>query len=142
MGIGNEIIDDPLSRFLNEENSRNAGVRNPVTGIREPYSKAEREKLRNDEIKRKSEVKKRILLMLLNDDLGREWLYDLLVTCNVFGTPFTPDDRLTAYNAGALYVGKLLEADIKRAGIREYFQMCEEGYEREVMFDDMVTDKS
>lgn len=135
-------IDDPLARFYDEEKSRTAGVKHPVTGMREPYDKAKRDQIRTDEIKRKVQVKKRILSWLLADDLGREWLYDLLVSCNVEGTPFASTDRLTAYNAGALHVGMLLKADIKNAGIREYFLMLQEGWEREKLWDDTLADKS
>jgi hypothetical protein len=135
-------IDDPLARFYDEEQSRNAGIKNPITGIREPYQKAEREAKRNDEIKRKSQIAKHVLTQLMEQDLGREWLYDLLNTCNVFGTPYTVDTQLTAYNAGAMFVGKMIEGELKKYCPKNYFTMCEEGWNREKIWDDVVADKA
>ena len=138
-----EIIDDPLARFFDEEQSRNAGVKNPVTGLRESVDKAKQRENHVNEIKRKVQLKKRILTQLLNDDLGREWLYDLLITCNVFGTPYVPVDAyLTAYNAGALYIGRVLESEIKKSDARMYFLMCQEGWDRENTWNDVVADKT
>ncbi len=141
MGIGNTIIDDPLARFYEEEQSREAGIKDPVTGFRTPVNKAQQREMHNDEIKRKQEVKKRILSQLLNDDLGREWLYDLLDYCGLFRTPYASNERQTVYNSGALDVGKFLESGIKKVGIREYFLMVQEGWERETMWNDAVGDK-
>lgn len=135
------LIDDPLARFFNEEQSRNAGIKNPITGFREPVDKAKQREKHADEIKRKVQVRKHILTQLLNDDLGREWLYDMLVTCNIFGTPYTVDPSLTAYNAGALYIGRLLESDIRKADIKSYFLMCQEGWDREKTWDEVLADK-
>jgi hypothetical protein len=134
------IIDDPLARFLNEEQSRNSGVKNPQTGIREEYDTMMKQKLRNDEAKRKSEVSKRIITMLMNDDLGREWLFDRLTECNVFGTPFHVDPVLSAFNAGALHFGRMLESEIKKFSIKLYGTMIEEGLNREKIWDDHAAD--
>ena len=142
MGIGDNIIDDPLSRFMNEEDAREAGIKDPVTGIRTPVDKAQQKQLRNDEIKRKQEVKKRVLTQLLNDDLGREWLYDLLDYCGMFQSLYANTDRQTSYNNGARHIGEFIESGIKKSGIREYFLMLEEGWERGKMWDDMAGDKS
>lgn len=133
-------IDDPIARFLDEEQSRNAGVRNPTTGIREEHDTAQRQRLRADEGKRKNEVIKRIILNLMQGELGREWLFDLLTTCNVFGTPFTADPVATAYNSGALYIGRMIENDIKKFAIKEYGAMLEEGWDRSKMWDDVAAD--
>lgn len=145
MAHGDPIIDDPLDRFLKEEEAReqarDAGVKDAVTGVRTPVNKAEKQKLRGEEIKRRKAVTKHVLSILLNEDIGREWLYEQLIRCNVFGTPFAGDDRSTAYNAGALYYGKILESDIKKIDIRQYFRMLQEGWERETMWDDSITDK-
>ncbi len=136
MGIGNDIIDDPLARFYDEEQSRESGIKDPITGIRTPIDKAKQRESRNNEIKRKEEVKQRILGQLINDDLGREWLYDLLHYCGVFRSPYATDDRQMVYNSGALDVGKFIESGIKKVGIQEYFLLLKEGWEREKMWDD------
>lgn len=135
-------IDDPLSRFYEEEQSREAGVKNPVTGLREEYDTAARQKKRHDEISRKSQVSKHIITQLMQQDLGREWLYDLLTSCNAFGTPYAVDPQLTAYNAGAMYVGKLIESDIKKFTPKEFFNMLEEAWTRDAIWNDEVVDST
>lgn len=135
------IIDDPLARFYDEEQSRSAGVKNPQTGIREEHDLAKKQQIRVDEGRRKSEVSKRIVLGLIQDELGREWLYDILMICNVFGTPFTADPVITAYNSGALFVGRMIESDMKKFDIKSYALMIQEGLERERMWNDEAADK-
>lgn len=135
------IIDDPLARFFAEENSRESGIKNPVTGIREQYDTAERQRLRHDEIKRKSQVSARVLKPLMETELGREWVYDKLVDANVFGTPFNVDPIASAYNAGALFTGRMLEAEVKKHAPENYFLMLREAHDRTVAWDEVVADK-
>ena len=138
----NDIIPDPLSVFDAETAAIEAGVKDPVTGIRMPYNKAEREQKRNDENKRKLQVAKHIITQLMEQELGREWLYDQLTLCNVFGTPYNPaDTHLTAYNAGALIIGRGIENDIKKHSPKRYLMMLEEGWTREQLWNDEVADK-
>ena len=40
------IIDDPLARFEAEEDARTAGIKNPITGMREPVDRAAINKIR------------------------------------------------------------------------------------------------
>lgn len=134
-------IYDPLKIFDDETAAQEAGVKDPITGIREPHNKAERGQRKENEIQRRSDVKKRIIVYLMQSDYGREWLYDQLILSNAFGTPFTADDRMTAYNSGAMYIGKMLERDIKRHALTEYLQMLKEGMEREQMWNDLVEGK-
>ena len=134
------MIDDPLGRFYGEDPAPQAGVKDPITGIRAPTDVAEKQKLREDEGKRKNEVAKRMITTLMRDDMGREWLYDILTACNIFGTPFTADPLLTAYNCGALDVGLRLDKAIKAFALDHYALMIEEGLERGKMWDDEAAD--
>lgn len=135
------MIHDPLSQFYDEGPAVQSGVKNPITGVREELGTAHKQKIREDEGKRKNDVNKRVITSLMQDQLGREWIHDELITCNVFGTPFTNDPLLTAYNSGALFRGKLLEAQIKKYAIKEYFIMLEEANDREAMWNSEAADK-
>lgn len=135
------MIEDPLARFYDEGPAPAAGVKNPITGIREETGTAHKQHLRSEEGKRKQQVSKRIITQLMQNDIGREWLYDLLSQCNVFGTPFVLDPISTAYNSGAMHIGRIIESSIKRHSIKEYTAMCQEGLEREMLWDLTVADK-
>jgi hypothetical protein len=135
------VIDDPLARFYDTGPAPQAGVKNPVTGLREQTDVAHKQELRAAETKRKGDVNKRIISQLMQNDLGREFIYDLLATCNVFGTPFNADPQLTAYNSGALFIGRLIEDWIKKYSMQEYGVMLMEGLEREKTWADLAADK-
>jgi hypothetical protein len=105
------------------ENVINAGL---SPGIETPAQKNQKEN-----IKRKNELRRRTLQMLMATDQGREWLYDMLNECNTFGTPFNPDTHATAYNCGALYIGRNLENDILRFCPDLYSVMRKESLERD-----------
>lgn len=135
------LIEDPLARFYNEDaTTSDAGVKDSITGIRTEYNASEHEKSKNEEIYRKQQVIRRVILMLMQNDLGREWVYDQLTLCNVFGTPYTVDPQLTAFNAGALHYGRILESDIKKHATPEFFEMLREGWERENIWNADVAD--
>lgn len=141
MAFDDKKIPDPLAEFYNEGPSVQAGVKNPVTGIREETDTAHKQKIRQDEGKRKEDIAKRAITRLMQDDIGREWLYDELHSCNVFGTPFTADPILTAYNSGALWRGKLLEAQIKKYALSNYLLMLEEALQHEELWNEKAADK-
>jgi hypothetical protein len=90
------------------------------------------------EIKRKNELRRRTIQTLMATDQGREWLYDLLNMCNAFGTPFNQDTHLTAYNCGALYVGRSLEGDIINFSADSYSLMRKEALERDRLMDEHI----
>src|ERR1700722_18103433 len=104
-----EIIQDffkvePAAPSSIRENLISSGV---IPGI-----ETEEQKKQKQIEKRGVELRRRTIQMLMATDQGREWLYDLLHGCNVFGTPFNPDTHATAFNCGALYIGRKLEDDI------------------------------
>jgi hypothetical protein len=72
----------------------------------------------------------------MHDELGREWLYDLLNICHVFDIPFTD---VLPFNSGKTHIGKRIEADIKHHAIKMYCTMLEEGWEREKMWADSAS---
>ena len=135
------MIEDPLSRFYDEGTAQQAVIKNPTTGLRESTETAYKKELRANEAQRKQDVAKRIITYLMQSDLGREWLHDKLTICNIFGSPFTPEPITTAYNSGALWIGRLIEDEIKRYSIREYIVMMEEAINRQAEWDSKAADK-
>lgn len=131
-------INDPLSKFYEEEQSRTAGVRDPVTGIRVDADIAQNRKNRTEETKRKSQVSQRVITQLLFEENGREWLYDLLTSCHIFDIPVA---EISKFHAGNIHVGKLVESDLKRVNIQKYNLMIQEGYERERLWNDDAADR-
>jgi transcriptional regulator with XRE-family HTH domain len=129
-------IYDPLAAFHAEEDARTAGIKNPQTGIREDAETVQHKLNQEEYAKRKKEVSKRIIIQLMHDELGREWLYDLLNICHVFDIPFTD---IPPFNSGKTHIGKRLEADIKHHAIKMYCTMLEEGWEREKMWADSAS---
>lgn len=135
------MIEDPLGRIYGAQPPLETTVKNPVTGVRENIDALKRQLNREEETKRKRAVTRRVVLMLMQDELGREWLFDKLTACNLFGTPFTQDPLLTAFNSGALHIGRGIETDIKQNAPREYQAMCMEGWDREEMWASDAADK-
>lgn len=132
------IITDPLAKFYDESDAQTAGVRDPITGIRVDTVVAQNRKNQADEIKRKTQVTQRVLAQLLFSENGREWLHDLLSSCHVFSIPVS---EITDFNAGKMCVGKQIEADLKRAHIREYMMMLQEGHERDLLWNSDAADQ-
>ena len=130
-------IADPLAQFYEEESSRTAGVRDPITGIRVDADVADKRQNRAEESKRKAQVAKRIMTQLLFDELGREWLYDLMTSCHVFSIPVA---EISDFNAGKICVGKQIEADSKRVNVQKYALMLQEGWDRESLWNDGAAD--
>ncbi len=133
-----EEITDPLAKFYDEADSANAGVRDPITGIRVDTAVATARLNRTEEGKRKAQVKTRVLTQLLFDELGRELLCDLLAECHVFSIPVA---EVSAFNAGKMCIGKQIEADLKRTNVQKYALMLVEGFEREALWNDGASDK-
>lgn len=142
MAFNDPKIDDPLSQFYDTSSPPKAGERDPVTGIRQTTGIAHNKKLRDDEGKRKEAVSKRVILQLMQNDLGREWLFDLLTTCNVDGTPFHVNEKLQDFNCGALHVGNLLKGQIKHYAFKEYALMHEEAWDRQKNWEMDAADKN
>ena len=131
-------ISDPLAKFYDEADAQTAGVRDPITGIRQETSVVENRKNRQEESKRKAQVKQRVLGGLLSEENGREFLHDILTECFVFSIPVS---EVSNFNAGKICIGKQLEADLKRTDIRKYNLMIEEGHERELAWNADAADQ-
>lgn len=135
------MIDDPLYSLYGKVPPAEETVKNPHTGIRESKDILQRQQNRDDEIKRKQAVKRRVIIQLMQDDMGREWLFDVLQSTGVFTNPFNSDTKLQDFNSGAFHVGLTLQNQLKQHALREYMQMCLEGWEREDMWADLAADK-
>jgi len=62
---------------------------------------------------------------------GREWMYDMLVICKVFGSPLVPGDtHYTYHNLGEQNIGKKLLQDINTSAPDEYVMMIKEANAR------------
>lgn len=64
---------------------------------------------------------------IMSDIFGRAWMYDLLIRCNVFHTPFvagSPD--VSAFNCGAQNLGLRLFGDVAAHCPVEYSLMMSE----------------
>lgn len=71
---------------------------------------------------------------IMSDQVGREWLYDLLSSCAVFGEPFVRGSAdATAYNLGRQAVGKQLFADAIVHCPSEYLLMMQESAAKDVV---------
>lgn len=58
---------------------------------------------------------------------GREWMYNLLDSCFIFGNPFVPGQPdSTAFNLGMANVGKRILQDINTAAPDQYMLMLKE----------------
>ena len=66
------IIDDPLARFLGEEDARSAGIKNPQTGIRESVEKVQQRANQEEYAKRKLEVWKRFIISNMHTVFWKE----------------------------------------------------------------------
>lgn len=99
-------------------------------GVETPAQRKQKEN-----VKRKIELRRRTIQMLMATDQGREWLHDILNVCNTFGTPFNRDTHFMAYNCGALYVGRGLEEDILNFCPDLYVLMRKEAAERDRLAD-------
>lgn len=134
------MIEDPLSRFYDEGPAPQAGIKNPKTGIRSELDTAYKKQIRDEEAKRKTEISKRIVLQLMQNEYGREWILDFLNTCNVFGNPYTTDPLRTAFNCGALFIGNAVHDSIQKYAMDEYMTMLTESRDREERWNDMAAD--
>jgi hypothetical protein len=85
-----------------------------------------------DQDAHKQAVKVEVIKALLEHERGREWIYDILVRCHIFTTPFAADPYLTAFNAGEQNIGNVVLADLVACEPDKYVLMCREGYNREL----------
>lgn len=68
-----------------------------------------------------------VVKALMNLPAGRRWLYNKLVMCKVFTSPFVPGrDGQTEFFAGMQAMGHLLQDDIMSAAPDLYMAMCTE----------------
>ena len=125
------MIDDPLKRLYGDIPKTQETVRNPTTGIRESIDTLKRMQNSDDEVKRKKAVARRIVLQLMQDDVGREWMYDKLAATGIFTSPFHVDPKLQDFNCGAFHVGREIEKELKLYAPREFMTMCLEAWDRE-----------
>lgn len=98
-----------------------------------PGTETPAQKKQNENIKRKNELRRRTIQMLMATDQGREWLYDTMNGCNTFGNPFNPDTHATAYNCGALFIGQSIERDILMFSPDLYTVMRKEALDRDAL---------
>lgn len=76
---------------------------------------------------RKKQKTQQFITAIMNVPEGREWMYDLIVSCNPLGNPVVPGDtHLTYHNIGAANIGKKLLQDINDAAPDQYIQMMKE----------------
>ena len=134
-------IDDPLSKLYGAVPPVQDTVKDPLTGVRKSIKTLERLQNRDEEIKRKKALQRRVIIQLMQDDMGREWLFDVLVSTGCFTNPFHAAPELRDFNCGAFQIGVNLQNQLKEHALREYMTMCLEGWEREDMWNDLAADQ-
>lgn len=127
-----EVIQD---FFKNSEIAPSSVRDNVISAGLSPGIETPAQVKQKENLKRKAELRRRMMQMIMATDHGREWLYDLLNSCNTFGSPFNPDTHLTAYNCGALYIGREIEGDIMKYSPDGYATMRKEALERDALSD-------
>lgn len=135
------MIDDPLKRLYGAVPPAAETVKDPRTGIRQSIDVLQRQQNRDEEIKRKAAVKRRVIIQLMQDELGREWLFDVLASTGIFTNPFNVEQKHQDFNCGAFQMGRNLEKEIKQYARKEYMAMCLEAWDREDMWSDLAADK-
>lgn len=66
---------------------------------------------------------------------GREWMWDLLASCHIFATTFTPDPHQAAFSEGERNAGLRLLADIMLNCPDQFIQAQREANERSSLAD-------
>ena len=101
------------------------------------YDAADRKDVRRAEKAAKiaENERREIVKGLMSLAPGRSWVYDLLLECSIFTTPYTGDDSSTAYNCGRQSVGLKLFGDVVATCPDEYVLMMKEANERSITAD-------
>ena len=68
-----------------------------------------------------------LLTKLMADPVGREYFWDLLVSCHLYSTSFGTNALMMAFREGERNVGIRLAADLNQASPDLYLDMCKEG---------------
>lgn len=71
-----------------------------------------------------------VVKMLMSTPDGREWVFDLLGRCHLFGSTYTSDSRQSAFLEGERNVGLVLLADVLRICPELYLQAQRESNDR------------
>jgi hypothetical protein len=84
--------------------------------------KKAKDKAKKDEAGRNAVIKK-----VMNDTHGRAWIYDWLLRCHIYHTPFTPGSQdITDFNCGEQNIGMMLLADVQKSTPNQYLIMLKE----------------
>lgn len=77
---------------------------------------------------RKKKARLEMIAGIMELKAGRLWMYDLLASCHVGGTPFVQGDPYATHlKIGELNVGNRLLADIGESAPDKYMLMLKEG---------------
>ena len=71
---------------------------------------------------------------IMRDRFGRRWMYDLLLRCHIWSTPFAmgqPDG--TAFRLGEQNIGLQVFADVMKAAPDDYVLMMNEASEKDII---------
>lgn len=71
---------------------------------------------------------------MMSELLGREWMHQLLLRCNIFSTPFVRGAAdVTSFNCGGQNVGLQIFADVVSHCPTEYILMMQEASHKEIV---------
>jgi hypothetical protein len=96
------------------------------------YNAANRKDVREAEKRAKLEELQRreIVVHLMDTMAGRKWILDILETCHIFQTSFTPHSGQTAFREGERNIGLRILMDVMDACPDQYVLMMRERNER------------
>src|SRR5258708_35275501 len=78
---------------------------------------------------------------LMSDAPGRKWMYDLLLRCHIWQTPFAAGQiDTTAFRLGEQNLGLQVFADVMSAAPQEYVLMMQEANTKEQVHDRRYSD--
>src|SRR5258707_10598867 len=79
---------------------------------------------------------------LMSDAPGRKWMYDLLMRCHIWQTPFAAGQiDTTAFRLGEQNLGLQVFADVMSAAPQEYVLMMQEASTKEQIHDRRYSDE-
>lgn len=93
----------------------------------QPFDAGDKQQVndRNRDLKRREYRRREYLHRIMGDQVGREWLWDILVRCHMNATSFTGDPLTSAFNEGERNIGLQINADMQRFPA-EYLLMLKE----------------
>jgi hypothetical protein len=78
---------------------------------------------------------------IMGDSAGRKWMYDLLVRCHIWQTPFAAGQSdVTAFRIGEQNIGLQIFADVIAAAPQEYVLMMNEASQKELVHERRYSD--